>query len=75
MYLKHGDYEPSNCRWASQIVQQNNRTNNLYLTYQGKRVTVADLARETNRNRKTLQTRYHRFNGDAVKMLDYIQKG
>jgi len=68
------NYEPRNCRWVSQLVQQNNRTNNLYLEYKGKRMTVADLARETGRNRKTLQARYHRFNADPVKMLDYRPK-
>lgn len=65
------DYEPSNCRWTTELVQQNNRTNNLYLEFNGQRMTVADLARLTGKNRKTLQDRYHQFQGNVVKMLDY----
>lgn len=43
----NGDYEHSNCRWASQLEQANNRRNNRRLTFNGETYTVAEWARRT----------------------------
>jgi hypothetical protein len=42
----NGDYCPENCRWATYLVQMNNKRNNRIVEYQGKKCTMAELARE-----------------------------
>ena len=44
----NGDYCPSNCRWVSNLRQQNNRTTNRLVEYDGKVQSIADWARELN---------------------------
>lgn len=41
-----GDYEPDNCRWATKMEQENNKTNNVILEAEGKRQTVMQWSRE-----------------------------
>lgn len=40
-----GPYSPENCRWVNNVVQCNNKTDNLIYEYQGEIHTVADWAR------------------------------
>lgn len=35
-------YEPSNCRWSTYKEQNRNRTNNHFITYKGKEMTLAE---------------------------------
>lgn len=44
----NGNYEPNNCRWISNLKQQNNKRNNRYLIYNGKKMTCSEWARELN---------------------------
>ena len=54
-------YNPSNCRWANDYTQANNKRNNRVITYNGEKKTIAEWARVTGIPYKVLYARLNRY--------------
>lgn len=71
----NGDYEPNNCRWVNNLVQQNNKRNNKYLTYRDETHTEAEWSRILNIPVGTIADRIRRgYPIERILNNDYTRK-
>ena len=65
----NGPYSPENCRWTTNKEQQNNRRDNLMITYNGKTQTLTQWAEETGINEMALRSRIKKLGWSAERAL------
>ena len=65
----NGNYEPDNCRWITNALQQRNKNNCQMLNHNGKTQTLSEWARELGINRGTLWSRINILHWEVEKAL------
>ena len=67
----NGNYEPSNCRWITNLEQQRNKKNNRFIEINGEKKAVSEWANIYNLDRHTI---YYRLD-KGITGLDLFKAG
>lgn len=71
----NGNYEPNNCRWITNLEQQNNKRNNKYLEFNGQKHTYAEWSRILNIPSSTISDRIKRgYDTEQILNINYKKR-